>query len=202
MTKTRSVFISEFGAVWTHAAGSEPIANRLSEGEVGLDVFFEAVYGLRSEAPVPVLFIATVDSSWTQFWSIFCIVDPFAVRFRYELAITVDLFASSQLFTETRTVKSDLASTTFLNGSIETFKASFFHFSFNNLINLQILGILQTIEIKFLVVGILDNSGDTVEAISYFFKVYVKWAGRVTELRASLGWAMLGAFFSLLCHVS
>jgi hypothetical protein len=129
---------------------------------------------LRSEAPVPILFIASIDSSRTQFRAIFFIVNPFSIRFRYKLEIALNLFASSQLFTETRTVKSNLASASFLNGSVETFKASLFHFSFNNLIYLKILGILQTIKIKSLLVGILDNSGDAVEAISYFFELNVK----------------------------
>jgi hypothetical protein len=128
---------------------------------------------LRSQAPVPLLFIASVDSSWTQFRSIFFIIDPFTKWFRYQLEIALNLLASSQLFTENRTVKSNLASACFFNNSIETFKTSLFHFSFNNLIDLQIFGILKSIEIKFLVVGVLNNSGDTVEAISYFFEVDV-----------------------------
>jgi len=186
MTKTRLIYWSVVGVIWTTAACSEPIANRLSKGQVRLDVFFEAFYFLRSDTPVPVLFIASVDSSWTQFWSIFFVVDPFSVRFRNKLEITLNLFAPSQLFTENRSVKSNLASASFFNGSIESFKTSLFHFSFNNLINLKILWILQTIKIKFLVMGILDNSRNPVKAFSYFFKIYVKWAG---------------TFFCLLCLI-
>ena len=159
----------QIAGVGAHAAGSEPISEWLAKGECWLFIGVEIGDLLRLDAALPVLVIASIDTSGWKVRAVGSVLHPFAMR-TWHLSGFFQPFATSKLAAHGCAIEAYLTATLALNRSTEAINMAILQLSLDYGRNLQILSFEHGSALDWFVFNlnyrIFQHSSDPIEGFS------------------------------------